>query len=66
MTLIQAREDPDNYVSGTFPDIYGLHGSGYIQKFTWSASTLTMTADYLTVPIDHKITVSPEHLDVGR
>ena len=25
-----------------------------------------MTADYLTVPIDHMITISPEHLDVGR
>ena len=25
-----------------------------------------MTADYITVPIDKQITVSPEHLDVGR
>ena len=25
-----------------------------------------MTADYITVPIDHMITVSPEHLDIGR
>ena len=68
VTLIQAREDPDNYVSGTYADIYGLHKSGYIQKFTWAAGgdTLTMTADYLTVPIDHMITVSAEHVDVGR
>lgn len=67
-TLIQAREDPDNYVSGTYPPIFGLHDNGYIQKFTWAegGDTLTTTVDYLTVPIDHLITVSPEHLDVGR
>lgn len=25
-----------------------------------------MTVDYITVPIDHMITISPEHLDIGR
>ena len=25
-----------------------------------------MTADYVTIPIDKQITVSPEHLDIGR
>ena len=25
-----------------------------------------MTADYVTIPIDKQITVTPEHLDVGR
>lgn len=37
MTLLQAREDPENYVSGTVPDIYGIVENGYIQKFTWSS-----------------------------
>jgi len=68
VTLIQARQEPDNYVSGTYADIYGLFRNGYIQKFTWAAGgdTLTMTADYITVPVDHAISVSPEHLDMGH
>ena len=66
LTLLQAREDPDNYVSGTFPDIYGVHDSGYIQKFTWSKPNLSTTSPSITVPIDKAITVSPEHMDVGR
>ena len=53
MVLKQAREDPDTYTSGTYPDIYGIYNTGYIQKFTWSANTLTATTSYLTVPIDH-------------
>lgn len=71
LTLIQAREDPDTYVSGTMNDIYGLQqtgNSGYIQKFTWASGgdTLTHTTEYITVPIDHMITVSAEHLDIGK
>lgn len=66
MTLIQPREAPDNYVAGTPPPIYGLHKTGYILKFTWGSNKLTMTAPSIVVPIDHGITVSPEHLDVGR
>ena len=65
-TLVQAREDPDNYVSGTTSTIWAIYGSGYIQKLSWSSPTLSMTADYVTIPIDKQITVSPEHLDVGR
>lgn len=65
LTLVQAREDPDNYVEGTQIPIYGIHGNGYIQKFTWTTPTLATTFPSIVVPIDHQITISPEHLDVG-
>ena len=65
LTLIQPREDPDNYVSGTQLQIYGIHGSGYIIKFSYAADVMTAT-ESITVPIDHLITVSTEHLDVGN
>jgi hypothetical protein len=65
-TLIQAREDPDNYVSETIPDIFGLNLSGYIQKFTWSSPVLSMTSPSIVVPISKAITISAEHVDVGH
>jgi len=66
LVLVQAREDPDSYTEGSYPDIYGLHNSGYIVKFTWAASTITAVAPSITVPVDLKIVVSPEWFDIGK
>lgn len=68
LVLVQAREDPDNYVAGTPPTIYGLHNSGYIQEFTWTAGTKTLStiAPSIVIPINKAIVASPEWFDVGR
>ena len=64
---MQARDDPDNYVSGTVQPTYGLHNSGFIQIMTWSSPlTLTTTSPNIQVPVDKQITISPEHFDAGK
>lgn len=68
LVLVQAREDPDSYVAGTPPTIFGLHDNGYIQEFTWTGGTRTLSAiaPSIIIPIDKAIVASPEWFDVGR
>lgn len=63
---MQARDDPDNYVSGTVQPIYGLHNSGFILKFTWTSPTFATVSPSIQVPVDKQITISPELVDVGK
>ena len=67
LILQQAREDPDSYsATGTYPPIYGLHGDGYILKFSWSKPTLDTSGASITVPVSNNIVMSPEWFDVGK
>lgn len=66
IVLVQPRENPDDYVSGTIPPIYALYGSGYIQKLTWTSPNFAFTSPSIVVPVDHLIVVQAQHFDAGH
>ena len=69
MTLVQVREDPENYVSGSYPDIYMIDtgNNDYFIKVTYNSGDNTISVDS-SVAIDstYHVTMTPKHVDVGR
>ena len=69
MTIVQVREDPENYVEGSYPDLYLIdtQNSGYLFKMVYNkaAGTIDLAAA-IVIPAAYHISMTPEHVDVGR
>lgn len=53
--LRQPREDPETYVSGTIPDIWGWLNNQYFMKFTYASGVLTV-AKSISLPYQLNLT----------
>ena len=57
-TMVQVREDPENYVLGTIQDLYVIDTSDstVLGKASYSSGTDTISIDSaVTIPADYKI-----------
>lgn len=72
MTIVQVREDPENTLDGTdyvVPDLYAIDtgNNDYVLKVQYNDQTDTITViDSVQIAPEKKITMKPEHFDVGR
>lgn len=72
LTIIQVSEDPENTLDGTsyvVPDLYAidLGIDGYVMKVTFNNADDTISvASKVEIPTEYKISLTPEHFDVGR
>ena len=69
MTIIQVREDPENYVEGEYPPLYLVDtgNNDYLIKVVFADATETITVDSsVAIPAEYKIEMKLEHVDVGR
>lgn len=73
LTIVQVREDPENYASGSYPDLYAIDtslASPYLLKVVYDDAGDTISVDVassVAIPTEYKIiTMSPAWVDVGR
>ena len=80
MTIVQVREDPENYVEGETPPIYMIttsnnvrmykvnynHGSNELVEEANIDIVINIADPLRKENVDAKITMTPEHIDVGR